>query len=126
LDSTFGGLEAMITGLCDEYPRLLGCHREMFVLGLLVFIYLCALPTTTYVLFVCSFALGDSEVSQDLPPWAMVLAWSITASSIICIPLYIIYMFIVTPGTIRERIKNMIKPEEYMPPQLNPNYGTHV
>lgn len=39
----------MITGLCDEYPRLLGRHREIFVLCLLIFIYVCALPTTTYV-----------------------------------------------------------------------------
>lgn len=49
LDSTFGGLEAMITGLCDEYPALLGRRRELFVAVLLVFIYLGALPTTTYV-----------------------------------------------------------------------------
>ncbi|GLH12000.1 Transporter, partial [Gryllus bimaculatus] len=48
LDSTFGGLEAMITALCDEYPRLLGRHRELFVGGLLVFVYICSLPTTTY------------------------------------------------------------------------------
>ena len=54
LDSTFGGLEAMITGLCDEYPRLLGCHRELFVLALLIFIYICALPTTTYVSVPCT------------------------------------------------------------------------
>merc|ERR1712024_330402 len=27
LDSTFGGLEAMITGLCDEFPRTLGRNR---------------------------------------------------------------------------------------------------
>lgn len=49
LDSTFGGLEAMVTALCDEYPRTLGRRRELFVLGLLIFIYICALPTTTYV-----------------------------------------------------------------------------
>lgn len=49
LDSTFGGLEAMITALCDEYPRAIGRRREMFVLILLVGIYLCALPTMTYV-----------------------------------------------------------------------------
>jgi len=48
LDSTFGGLEAIITGLCDEYPNLLRRHREIFVGALLVFIYLCSLPTTTY------------------------------------------------------------------------------
>lgn len=49
LDSTFGGLEAMITALCDEYPRVIGRRRELFVLLLLAFIFLCALPTMTYV-----------------------------------------------------------------------------
>ncbi|KAA0192964.1 hypothetical protein HAZT_HAZT012073, partial [Hyalella azteca] len=38
----------MITGLCDEYPKLLARHRELFVAVLLIFIFLCALPTTTY------------------------------------------------------------------------------
>lgn len=47
LDSTFGGLEAMLTGLCDEYPDLLRKHREIFVAGVLAFIFICALPTTT-------------------------------------------------------------------------------
>lgn len=49
LDSTFGGLEAMITALCDEYPRLLGRHREIFVAVVLVLVYVCSLPTCTYV-----------------------------------------------------------------------------
>ena len=48
LDSTFGGLEAVITGLCDEYPHVLRIHREYFVAVLLLFIWICALPTTTY------------------------------------------------------------------------------
>ena len=41
----------MITGLCDEFPKTLGKHREMFVLALLGGIYLCALPTCTYVIY---------------------------------------------------------------------------
>ena len=49
LDSTFGGLEAMITALCDEYPDVLRRHQEIFVGVLLFVIYLCSLPTTTYV-----------------------------------------------------------------------------
>ncbi|XP_037514587.2 sodium-dependent serotonin transporter [Rhipicephalus sanguineus] len=48
LDSTFGGLEAMLTGLCDEYPLVLRRHREIFVGCVMLFIYACALPTTTY------------------------------------------------------------------------------
>ncbi|MPC07879.1 Sodium-dependent serotonin transporter [Portunus trituberculatus] len=103
LDSTFGGLEAMITGLCDEYPRFLGCHRELFVLGLLVFIYICALPTTTY---------GGMYIVDLLNVFG-------TGNPI----LFIVFVEAMA------RIKAMIKPEEYVPPQLsqvNPNYGTHV
>lgn len=48
LDSTFGGLEAIITGICDEYPRVLRKNREIFVLVLILFIYVCALPTVTF------------------------------------------------------------------------------
>ncbi|XP_063624737.1 sodium-dependent serotonin transporter [Cydia splendana] len=48
LDSTFGGLEAVTTALCDEYPRALGRHREIFVAVLLCLIYICALPTCTF------------------------------------------------------------------------------
>ncbi|CAI6364685.1 unnamed protein product [Macrosiphum euphorbiae] len=48
LDSTFGGLEAIITGLCDEYPNVLKRHRELFVAGLVAVIYILSLPTTTY------------------------------------------------------------------------------
>lgn len=45
----FGGLESVITGLCDEYPRVLRAHRGIFIGILIVIIYLCSLPTTTNV-----------------------------------------------------------------------------
>ncbi|XP_050531792.1 sodium-dependent serotonin transporter [Daktulosphaira vitifoliae] len=48
LDSTFGGLEAIITGLCDEYPNVLKRNRELFVAALVAVIYILSLPTTTY------------------------------------------------------------------------------
>ncbi|PNF22061.1 Sodium-dependent serotonin transporter [Cryptotermes secundus] len=169
LDSTFGGLEAMITALCDEYPRLLGRHREIFVAVLLTGIYICALPTTTYggvylvnllnvygpgisILFVvfveaagvCWFygvdrfshdvekmighrpgifwrvcwnyispvfllvififsLLGYEEMLQGeytYPAWTIMVGWALTASSLLCIPLYIVYKLIITPGNI--------------------------
>ncbi|KDR15435.1 Sodium-dependent serotonin transporter, partial [Zootermopsis nevadensis] len=164
LDSTFGGLEAMITALCDEYPRLLGRHREIFVAVLLIGIYICALPTTTYggvylvnllnvygpgisILFVvfveaagvCWFygvdrfshdiekmighppgifwrvcwtyispvfllvififsLLGNEEMLQGeykYPAWTIMVGWILTSSSLLCIPLYIVYKFII-------------------------------
>lgn len=45
----FGGLEALITGICDEWPQTIGRKREMFVAGLIVYCFFGALATTTYV-----------------------------------------------------------------------------
>ena len=48
----------MITGLCDEFPKTLGKHRELFVLTLLGGIFLCCLPTCTYVSVDCDNGLS--------------------------------------------------------------------
>ena len=61
--STFGGLEAMITGLCDEFPKTLGKRREIFVAALLGGIYLCALPTCAYVTFTLILLPFDPHIS---------------------------------------------------------------
>ncbi|XP_071094125.1 sodium-dependent serotonin transporter-like [Haliotis cracherodii] len=47
LDTTFGGLEAIITGILDEWP-VLRKRRELFVAGLIFFCFLGGLVTTTY------------------------------------------------------------------------------
>lgn len=180
LDSTFGGLEAMITALCDEYPKFLGRHREIFVAVLLIGIYICALPTTTYggvylvnmlnvygpglaILFVVFveaagvfWLYGTDNFVRDIekmighkpglfwrmcwkyispvflltififsllghadmlgteykyPQWSLYVGYALTASSIICIPLYIVYKFVITPGSILQRWKMMWKAE---------------
>ncbi|XP_068601789.1 solute carrier family 6 member 4a [Brachionichthys hirsutus] len=48
LDSTFAGLEGVITAMIDEFPHVLVKRREMFVFGLVCACYLGALSTLTY------------------------------------------------------------------------------
>ncbi|XP_060929130.1 solute carrier family 6 member 4a isoform X1 [Limanda limanda] len=48
LDSTFAGLEGVITAMLDEFPQLLAKRREWFVLGLVCVCFLGALSTLTY------------------------------------------------------------------------------
>ncbi|XP_014069496.1 sodium-dependent serotonin transporter [Salmo salar] len=48
LDSTFAGLEGVITAMLDEFPQLLSRRREWFVLSLVCVCYLGALSTLTY------------------------------------------------------------------------------
>lgn len=47
----FGGLEAIITAVLDEYPDQLSHRRELFVLGLVVVCFLGSLSTLTNVSF---------------------------------------------------------------------------
>ncbi|KAG5675836.1 hypothetical protein PVAND_005706 [Polypedilum vanderplanki] len=184
LDSTFGGLEAMITALCDEFPNFIGKRRKLFVLVLLAFIYICALPTMTYggvylvnflnvygpglailfVVFVESAGVfwfyGVDKFSDDIeqmlgqkpslywricwryisptflfvilifsilnnedmlgeeyyyPEWAIPLGWLLTLSSVICIPLYMIYKFDISRGSFKRKLRTMFKPEPLVP-----------
>uniref|UniRef100_A0AC34FFM6 Uncharacterized protein n=1 Tax=Panagrolaimus sp. ES5 TaxID=591445 RepID=A0AC34FFM6_9BILA len=48
IDSTFSGIEALITGFCDEYPRILQRKREIFVAVIIFMYYLGSLPAVTY------------------------------------------------------------------------------
>uniref|UniRef100_A0A8D2ZEW8 Transporter n=1 Tax=Scophthalmus maximus TaxID=52904 RepID=A0A8D2ZEW8_SCOMX len=48
LDSTFAGLEGVITAMLDEFPHILAKRREWFVFGLVCVCYLGALSTLTY------------------------------------------------------------------------------
>lgn len=44
------------------------------------------------------------------PPWAVAVGWCITASSILCIPVYGVYRFIITPGTLKQKVLRLIRP----------------
>ncbi|CAH8499759.1 unnamed protein product [Heterobilharzia americana] len=46
LDSTFGGLEAIITAIMDSVPALAG-RRELFVLAVVIYCFIGALASTT-------------------------------------------------------------------------------
>ncbi|XP_077422414.1 solute carrier family 6 member 4a [Vanacampus margaritifer] len=48
LDSTFAGLEGVVTAMLDEFPTVLVKRRERFVFGLVCVCYLGALSTLTY------------------------------------------------------------------------------
>ncbi|XP_046785923.1 sodium-dependent serotonin transporter isoform X2 [Gallus gallus] len=48
LDSTFAGLEGVITGVLDEFPHVWSKRREFFVLGLIIICFLGSLATLTF------------------------------------------------------------------------------
>ncbi|XP_056360581.1 sodium-dependent serotonin transporter-like [Oenanthe melanoleuca] len=181
LDSTFGGLEAVITAVMDEYPQVLAGRRELFVLGLITVCFLGSLSTLTYggayvvklleefgagcsILAVVlletiavSWFYGIQRFSHDVkamlgftpglfwklcwvaispallafivisslldqppltffdyqyPEWSISVGFLIGASSFICIPLYMVYKLVWTPGSLKQRLAVCIRPEK--------------
>ncbi|KAK9881778.1 hypothetical protein WA026_017296 [Henosepilachna vigintioctopunctata] len=48
----------------------------------------------------------------EYPEWAIVLGWIVASSSLLCIPIYMIYMFMKSPGeSLLEKLRNAMKPE---------------
>lgn len=178
LDSSFGGLESVITAVCDISPRLAN-RRKLVVLFVVTVCFLGGLPTTTYggqyvitlldthaapvaLIFICfieaiavNWFYGVQRFSNDIekmlgfqpglywkicwagicplflfilfvlsivayeglsldnyvfPPWSEVVGWLVTVSSLVCIPAYMLYSFVVTPGNLGQKMIQMIQP----------------
>uniref|UniRef100_A0A8C9HPK3 Transporter n=1 Tax=Piliocolobus tephrosceles TaxID=591936 RepID=A0A8C9HPK3_9PRIM len=179
LDSSMGGMEAIITGLADDF-QVLKRHRKLFTFGVTFGTFLLALFCITkggiYVLTLLdTFAAGTSilfavlmeaigvswfygvdRFSNDIqqmmgfrpglywrlcwkfvspafllfvvvvsiinfkpltyddyifPPWANWVGWGIALSSMVLVPIYVIYKFLSTQGSLWERLAYGITPE---------------
>ncbi|XP_059733713.1 sodium-dependent serotonin transporter isoform X1 [Bos taurus] len=171
LDSTFAGLEGVITAVLDEFPHVWAKRREWFVLGVVITCFFGSLVTLTFggayvvklleefatgpavltvalieavavfwfyginqfcsdvkemlgfspgwfwkicwvaisplflLFIICSFLMSPPQLrlfQYDYPRWSIILGYCIGTSSFICIPTYITYRLIVTPGTLKE------------------------
>lgn len=71
----FGGLEAIITAVLDEYPDHLSHRRELFVLGLVVVCFLGSLSTLTNV-SVSHFKLVNQREQQCNPSLVKIIIFS--------------------------------------------------
>lgn len=71
-----------------------------------------------FLLCICVFSfLGYKDMLGEeykYPEWSTSVGWALTLSSIICIPLYIIYKFCISTGGVVERLRQTFKPEPYI------------
>ena len=63
-------------------------------------------PTLLLVIFLAAIKQETERYAytnnQGIPTWAVSLGWLMTASSLICIPLYAIYLFATSSGTLSQ------------------------
>jgi hypothetical protein len=59
-------------------------------------------PVFLLVLFVFSLLAHEEMLGGEhaYPPWSITVGWIMTGTTVSCIPLYIIYKFLITPGSI--------------------------
>ncbi|VDP44995.1 unnamed protein product [Schistosoma curassoni] len=122
LDSTFGGLEAIITAVMDSVPALSG-RRELFVLAVVVYCFIGALASTTCGIFIANIVSYETQpvsvlgVVYEPTTWVIALSWAIVFSSPIFIPILMIYQLLKAKGTFLERLRFLTTPED------RPAYG---
>ncbi|GLH12002.1 AGAP012565-PA, partial [Gryllus bimaculatus] len=66
------------------------------------------------VIFIFSL-LGYEEMLTDrslYPQWSISVGWALTASSLLCIPVYAVYKIAITPGPFLKRLSKVMKPED--------------
>ncbi|POI31037.1 hypothetical protein CIB84_005212 [Bambusicola thoracicus] len=98
-----------ITQFCNDVKEMLGFTPGWYWRVCWVAI------SPIFLLFVtCSFLSNPPELrlfDYNYPYWTTVVGYCIGTSSIICIPIYMVYRLIITPGTLKERILKSITPE---------------
>ncbi|GAB0198030.1 sodium-dependent serotonin transporter [Grus japonensis] len=98
-----------ITQFCNDVKEMLGFTPGWYWRVCWVAI------SPIFLLFVtCSFLSNPPELrlfDYSYPYWTTVVGYCIGTSSIICIPIYMVYRLIITPGTLKERILKSITPE---------------
>ncbi|NWY25569.1 S6A12 protein, partial [Pheucticus melanocephalus] len=53
--------------------------------------------------------------SYEYPPWGYMLGWLMALSSMVCIPLYAIFILLKTKGSLKQRLMQLISPAEDLP-----------
>ncbi|XP_039564074.1 sodium- and chloride-dependent betaine transporter isoform X4 [Passer montanus] len=51
----------------------------------------------------------------EYPPWGYTLGWLMALSSMVCIPLYAIFILLKTKGPLKQRLRQLISPAEDLP-----------
>ncbi|CAM5082787.1 unnamed protein product [Natator depressus] len=69
----------------------------------------------TFLFSLIKYAPLKYNNSYMYPPWGYALGWLMALSSMICIPLYVIFILLKTGGSLKKRLKQLTSPAEDLP-----------
>uniref|UniRef100_A0A914EIP6 Uncharacterized protein n=1 Tax=Acrobeloides nanus TaxID=290746 RepID=A0A914EIP6_9BILA len=64
--------------------------------------------------------------NYEYPMWGHVFGWFLSLSSMLCIPAYAIYLWIVTEGSTSEKFEKLFRPKVDLTPVDEDNVDGHV
>ncbi|XP_058260011.1 sodium- and chloride-dependent GABA transporter 2-like isoform X2 [Hemibagrus wyckioides] len=125
LDSEFVYHEALVTAISDMYPSFFqnGHRRKILLLLICVVSFLVGLLMVTEGTFVFSLVKYTPLKLNNLyeyPWWGYALGGFFTLSSTMLVPLWMVYAFYKTPGSISQRMKTLCTPAEDLPNPKSP------
>ncbi|KAM6092531.1 sodium- and chloride-dependent GABA transporter 2 isoform 10-T10 [Theristicus caerulescens] len=120
LDSQFVCVESLVTALVDMYPTIFRKknRRETLILLVSVLSYLVGLVMLTEATFLFSlikYTPLTYNKKYVYPWWGDTLGWLLALSSMVCIPLWIVYKLSTIKGSLRERLRQLTCPLEDLP-----------
>uniref|UniRef100_A0A7N9AS81 Transporter n=1 Tax=Mastacembelus armatus TaxID=205130 RepID=A0A7N9AS81_9TELE len=125
LDSQFVCVESLVTAVVDMYPETFrrGYRRELLILGMSIVSFFIGLIMCTevrlsymytikgiFLFFLIKYKPLKYNNVYTYPDWGYGIGWFMAMSSMVCIPLGIIWMIWKTPGTFSERMKKLTTP----------------
>ncbi|XP_032842345.1 sodium- and chloride-dependent GABA transporter 2 isoform X3 [Tyto alba] len=123
LDSQFVCVESLVTALVDMYPTIFRKknRRETLILLVSILSYLVGLVMLTEATFLFSlikYTPLTYNKKYVYPWWGDTLGWLLALSSMVCIPLWIVYKLSTIKGSLRERLRQLTCPLEDLPSRL--------
>ncbi|XP_066559183.1 sodium- and chloride-dependent GABA transporter 2-like isoform X2 [Amia ocellicauda] len=74
-----------------------------------------AVCTSTFIYYLVRYSPLKYNNTYVYPDWAYVLGWCLNLSSVVCVPLWMVYKLSQTQGTLRQRLCLLCRPSQDLP-----------
>ncbi|XP_043373897.1 sodium- and chloride-dependent GABA transporter 2 isoform X3 [Dermochelys coriacea] len=137
LDSQFVCVESLVTAVVDMYPTIFrkqNRRADRFydniedMIGyrpwpIIKYCWLFITPAVcmaTFLFSLIKYTPLTYNKKYVYPWWGDTLGWLLALSSMVCIPLWIVYKLSMIKGSLRERFRQLVCPDEDLPFSLRP------
>ncbi|CAG2201373.1 GLYT [Mytilus edulis] len=119
IDTQFGTMEAIVSALTDEFPKLFIRRKVLLTGGICLIEFIFGIPFVMQMVLVFNMTqiTPVSYGTYQYPQWAIAAGWIIGMISVIPIPIHMVIDLWNANGTILQRLKQRSKPASNWRPE---------